>query len=109
MKSKQLMSNNILGMYYIENENDFRVNVRLVKYINQVLKHSPKLLLSREIVQDLKAYTEYVDKIIESELIKLYNDESYTKMYKEDIEIASIQIPSIISFNRDMKISEILQ
>jgi hypothetical protein len=108
------MSNNILGFYTILTENDFRVNVRLVKYINQVLKHSPKFLLSREIAQDLKAHTEYfatptLVKIIESELIKLYNDESYTKMSKEDIEIASIEIPGIISFNRDMKISEILQ
>lgn len=101
---------NIVGMYYIENENDFRITARLVKYIDSVLKHSPKLLLSREMIQDLAMQTSFdTDIVIESEIIKLYNDENYTKMSKEDIEIASIKIPDIIRFNRDMKISEILQ
>lgn len=105
-----MSTENIVGLYFIENENDFRVTARLVKYIDSVLKHSPKLLMSREMIQDLAMQTSlYADVVIESEIIKLYDEESYTKMSKEDIEIASIKIPNIISFNRDMKISEILE
>lgn len=101
---------NIVGIYYIENEKNFRVTARLVKYIDSVLKHSPKLLMSREMIQDLAMQTNMdIDSLISSEIINLYEERNYTKMSKEDIEIASIKIPNIISFNRDMKISEIIK
>jgi phosphorylcholine metabolism protein LicD len=65
--------------------------------------------LSREAVQDLKAYSYDIESHIMSSIIKEFKEEQYTLMSKEDIDLASSQIEYLkVSILRDSKINEIL-
>jgi hypothetical protein len=98
-----------LGLYFMENPTDMRISVRLVKWFDSNLYHSPKLLISREMVQDLSAQTSIdADIILTKEILEMYNDSDYIIMNLEDIKIASSKISGLTDYIRDMKINSIL-
>ena len=101
------MSSNIIGMYScFENQLDFNVRVRLVKYENGILYHTSPLKISREMIQDLKAYG--VD--VELEVYQMFKTENhpYFEMAQKDIDHASTQISELKEVFRDMRIRKIL-
>lgn len=90
-----------------ENQLDFNVRVRLVKYENGVLYHTNPLKISREMIQDLKAYG--VD--VEYQVLETLKSEErpFFEMSEQDIKHASNQIIELKEVFRDMKIRKILQ
>ena len=101
------MSNNIIGMYScFENQLDFNLRVRMVKYENGLLYHTAPLKISREMIEDLKAYG--VD--AEMEVYQMFKTENhrYFEMTQKDIDHASTQILELKEVFRDMKIRKIL-
>lgn len=101
--------NKIVGLYGITTEATFQTSSRLVIYKDDLLYHSPSIRLSREAVQDLKAYSFDIESHIMSTIIKEFKEEQYTLMSKEDIDLASSQIEYLkVTIQRDRKINEIL-
>lgn len=101
--------NKIVGLYGITTEATFQTSSRLVIYKDDLLYHSPSIRLSREAVEDLKAYSFDIESHIMSTIIKEFKEEQYTLMLKEDIDLASSQIEYLkVSIQRDRKINEIL-
>ena len=101
------MSSNIIGMYScFENQLDFNLRVRMVKYENGLLYHTAPLKISREMIEDLKAYG--VD--AEMEVYQMFKTENhrYFEMTQKDIDHASTQISELKEVFRDMKIRKIL-
>ena len=102
------MSSNFIGMYScFENQLDFNVRVRLVKYENGVLYHTTPLKISREMIQDLKLYG--ID--VEYQVLETLKSEErpFFEMSEQDIKHASNQIQNLFPIIRDMKIRKILQ
>jgi len=100
------MSSEIIGMYScFENQLDFNTRVRLVKYQEGILYHSAPIKISRELVQDLRAYGYAVEQLFDT--LKS-NTTQYFEMNQQDIEHASSQIEELKSVFRDMKINKIL-
>lgn len=101
--------NRIVGLYSVMTEATFQTSSRLVIYKDNLLYHSPSIRLSRESVEDLKAYSYDIESHIMSSIIKEFKEEQYTLMSKEDIDLASSQIEYLkVSILRDSKINEIL-
>jgi len=101
--------NRIVGLYSIMTEATFQTSSRLVIYKDNLLYHSPSIRLSREAVEDLKAYSYDIESHIMSSIIKEFKEEQYTLMSKENIDLASSQIEYLkVSIQRDKKINEIL-
>jgi hypothetical protein len=101
--------NNIVGLYSVMTEATFQTSSRLVIYKDNLLYHSPSIRLSREAVEDLKAYSFDIESHIMSSIIKEFKEVQYTLMTKEDIDLASSQIEYLkVSILRDSKINEIL-
>ena len=101
--------NRIVGLYSVMTEATFQTSSRLVIYKDNLLYHSPSIRLSREAVEDLKAYSFDIESHIMSSIIKEFKEEQYTLMSKEDIDLASSQIEYLkVSIQRDKKINEIL-
>ena len=101
--------NRIVGLYSVMTEATFQTSSRLVIYKDNLLYHSPSIRLSREAVEDLKAYSFDIESHIMSSIIKEFKEEQYTLMSKEDIDLASSQIEYLkVSILRDSKINEIL-
>jgi hypothetical protein len=101
--------NRIVGLYSVMTEATFQTSSRLIIYKDNLLYHSPSIRLSREAVEDLKAYSFDIESHIMSSIIKEFKEEQYTLMSKEDIDLASSQIEYLkISIQRDKKINEIL-
>ena len=101
--------NRIVGLYSTMTEATFQTSSRLIIYKDNLLYHSPSIRLSREAVQDLKAYSFDIESHIMSSIIKEFKEEQYTLMSKEDIDLASSQIEYLkVSIQRDKKINEIL-
>ena len=101
------MSSNIIGMYScFENQLDFNLRVRMVKYENGFLYHTAPLKISREMIEDLKAYG--VD--AEMEVYQMFKTENhrYFEMTQKDIDHASTQILELKEVFRNMKIRKIL-
>jgi hypothetical protein len=108
MMSEEFL-NRIVGLYSVMTEATFQASSRLVIYKNNLLYHSPSIRLSREAVQDLKAYSFDIESHIMSSIIKEFKEEQYTLMSKKDIDLASSQIEYLrVSILRDSKINEIL-
>jgi hypothetical protein len=108
MMSEEFL-NRIVGLYVITTEATFRTSSRLVVYKDNLLYHSPSVRLSREDVQDLRAYSFDIESHIMSSIIKEFKEEQYTLMSKKDIDLASSQIEYLrVSILRDSKINEIL-
>ena len=100
--------NRIVGLYSVMTEATFQTSSRLIIYKDNLLYHSPSIRLSREAVEDLKAYSYDIESHMSS-IIKEFKEEQYTLMSKEDIDLASSQIEYLkISIQRDKKINEIL-
>ena len=101
--------NRIVGLYSVMTEATFQTSSRLIIYKDNLLYHSPSIRLSREAVQDLKAYSFDIEAHVMSSIIKEFKEEQYTLMSKEDIDLASSQIEYLkVSIQRDKKINEIL-
>jgi len=101
--------NRIVGLYSVVKEATFQTSSRLIIYKDNLLYHSPSIRLSREAVEDLKAYSFDIESHIMSSIIKEFKEEQYTLMSKEDIDLASSQIEYLkVSIQRDKKINEIL-
>lgn len=101
--------NRIVGLYSIMTEATFQTSSRLIIYKDNLLYHSPSIRLSREAIEDLKAYSYDIESRIMSSIIKEFKEEQYTLMSKEDIDLASSQIEYLkVSIQRDKKINEIL-
>ena len=101
--------NRIVGLYSIMTEATFQTSSRLIIYKDNLLYHSPSIRLSREAIEDLKAYSYDIESHIMSSIIKEFKEEQYTLMSKEDIDLASSQIEYLkVSIQRDKKINEIL-
>ena len=101
--------NRIVGLYSVMTEATFQTSSRLIIYKDNLLYHSPSIRLSREAVEDLKAYSYDIESHIMSSIIKEFKEEQYTLMSKEDIDLASSQIEYLkVSIQRDKKINEIL-
>jgi hypothetical protein len=108
MMSEEFL-NRIVGLYGITTEATFQTSCRLVIYKDNLLYHSPSIRLSREAVEDLKAYSFDIESHIMSSIIKEFKEEQYTLMSKKDIDLASSQIEYLrVSILRDSKINEIL-
>ena len=106
--NKELL-NRIVGLYSVMTEASFQTSSRLVICKDNLLYHSPCIRLSREAVQDLKAYGFDIEAHVMSSIIKEFKEEQYTLMTKEDIYLASSQIEYLkVSILRDSKINEIL-
>ena len=101
--------NRIVGLYSVMTEATFQTSSRLIIYKDNLLYHSPSIRLSREAVEDLKAYSFDIESHIMSSIIKEFKEEQYTLMSKEDIDLASSQIEYLkVTIQRDKKINEIL-
>lgn len=101
--------NRIVGLYSVMTEATFQTSSRLIIYKDNLLYHSPSIRLSREAVEDLKAYSYDIESHIMSSIIKEFKEEQYTLMSKEDIDLASSQIEYLkVTIQRDKKINEIL-
>ena len=101
--------NRIVGLYSVMTEATFQTSSRLIIYKDNLLYHSPSIRLSREAVEDLKAYSYDIESHIMSSIIKEFKEEQYTLMSKENIDLASSQIEYLkVSIQRDKKINEIL-
>ena len=101
--------NRIVGLYSTMKEATFQTSSRLIIYKDNLLYHSPSIRLSREAVQDLKAYSFDIEEHVMSSIIKEFKEEQYTLMSKEDIDLASSQIEYLkVSIQRDKKINVIL-
>ena len=101
--------NRIVGLYSVMTEATFQTSSRLIIYKDNLLYHSPSIRLSREAIEDLKAYSYDIESHIMSSIIKEFKEEQYTLMSKEDIDLASSQIEYLkVSIQRDKKINEIL-
>ena len=101
--------NRIVGLYSVMTEATFQTSSRLIIYKDNLLYHSPSIRLSREAVEDLKAYSFDIESHIMSSIIKEFKEEQYTPMSKEDIDLASSQIEYLrVTIQRDKKINEIL-
>ena len=101
--------NRIVGLYSIMTEATFQTSSRLIIYKDNLLYHSPSIRLSREAIEDLKAYSYDIESHIMSSIIKEFKEEQYTLMSKEDIDLASSQIEYLkVTIQRDKKINEIL-
>jgi hypothetical protein len=101
--------NRVVGLYGVMTDTTFQTSSRLVIYKDNLLYHSPSIRLSREIVEDLKAYSFDIESHVMSSIIKEFKEEDYTLMSRGDIDLASSQIEYLrVSVQRDRKINEIL-
>ena len=81
--------NRIVGLYSIMTEATFQISSRLIIYKDNLLYHSPSIRLSREAVEDLKAYSLDIESHIMSSIIKEFKEEQLS--LRPDLKVTIIK------------------